>query len=161
MSNSRSGSTHCQARAWTKLFANVISRRKNHHWWEKELIIKKNFCLSMCSTIGTDPALGTICYPSFYIICKLVLGEIHRSRYANFFEHKIMKRSCLKVNLLESPGLFIMLYFRSIGMDCATSESCYKGSILQRWYRKMTILWSLSEWSLSYTSIVKLHGKFF
>ena len=48
---------------------------------------------------------------------------------------------------------FIMLYLGSIGMDCAISEPCYKGTILQRNYRKMTI-----KWSFSYNSFVKFHG---
>ena len=47
-----------------------------------------------------------------------------------------------------------MLGFGSIGMDCVISEPCYKGAILQRNYRKMTILWSFS-----YNSFVKVHGK--
>ena len=39
-------------------------------------------------------------------------------------------------------------------MDPAISEPCYKGTILQRNYRKMTM-------SFSYNSFVKFHGKFF
>ena len=38
-------------------------------------------------------------------------------------------------------------------MDCFICESCYKGTILQRNYRTMTILWSFS-----YNSFVKFHG---
>ena len=49
---------------------------------------------------------------------------------------------------------FIMIYLRSIGMDHVISELCYKGTILQRNYRKMTI-----PWSFSYNSFVKFHGK--
>ena len=41
-------------------------------------------------------------------------------------------------------------------MDCVISEPFYKGTILQRIYRKMTILWSFS-----YNSFVKSHGKKF
>ena len=41
-------------------------------------------------------------------------------------------------------------------MDNVISESCYKEIILQRNYRKMTILWSFS-----YNSFVKFHGKIF
>ena len=37
-------------------------------------------------------------------------------------------------------------------MDSGISESCYKGIILQRNYRKTTILWSFS-----YYSFVKFH----
>ena len=48
---------------------------------------------------------------------------------------------------------FIMLYLGSIGMDRVISEPCYKGTILQRNYRKMTI-----KWSFSYNSFVKFHG---
>ena len=44
----------------------------------------------------------------------------------------------------------------SIGMDSVMSESYYKGTILQRNYRKMTILWSFS-----YNSFIKFHGKKF
>ena len=39
-------------------------------------------------------------------------------------------------------------------MDSVISESCYKGTILQKKYRKMTI-----KWSFSYISFVKFHGK--
>ena len=41
-----------------------------------------------------------------------------------------------------------------IGMDHVISELCYRGTILQGNYRKMTILWSFS-----YNSFVKFHGK--
>ena len=41
-------------------------------------------------------------------------------------------------------------------MDCVISEFCYKGIILQRNDRKITILWLFS-----YTSFVKFHGKKF
>ena len=51
---------------------------------------------------------------------------------------------------------FIAQYLGSIGMDHVISESCYKGMILQRNYRKMTILWSFS-----YNPFVKFHGKIF
>ena len=49
---------------------------------------------------------------------------------------------------------FITLSLGSIGMDHVISELCYKGTILQRNYRKMTILWSFS-----YKFFVNLHGK--
>ena len=39
-------------------------------------------------------------------------------------------------------------------MDYVIRESFYKGTILQRNYRKMTMLWSFS-----YNSSVKFHGK--
>ena len=48
---------------------------------------------------------------------------------------------------------FITIYSGFTGMDLVISESCYKGTILQRNYRKMTILWSFS-----YNSFVKFHG---
>ena len=35
--------------------------------------------------------------------------------------------------------LFIMLFLESIEMDSVISELCYKGTILQRNYGKMTI----------------------
>ena len=38
-------------------------------------------------------------------------------------------------------------------MDCVISELCCKATILQRNYRKITILWSFS-----YNSFVKLHS---
>ena len=41
--------------------------------------------------------------------------------------------------------------FGSIGTDCVINESCYKVTIIQRNYRKMTIVWSFS-----YNSIVCL-----
>ena len=50
--------------------------------------------------------------------------------------------------------LVITLCLRSIGMDRVISGSCYKGTILQKKYRKMTI-----KWSFSYNSFVKFHGK--
>ena len=53
-------------------------------------------------------------------------------------------------------------------MDCVISELCYKGILLQRNYRKMTISWSFSynsfvklKWSFSYNSFVKLKWSFF
>ena len=49
-----------------------------------------------------------------------------------------------------------MLGSIGIGLDHVISESCYKGTILQRIDRKMTILWSFS-----YYSFVKFHGKLF
>ena len=49
---------------------------------------------------------------------------------------------------------FIMLCFGSIEIDHVISELCYKGTILQKNYRKMTILWSFS-----YNSFVKFCGK--
>ena len=48
--------------------------------------------------------------------------------------------SSINVSTIQySP--FIMLYLWSIcpGMDCVISEPCYKGTILQRNYKKMTI----------------------
>ena len=62
--------------------------------------------------------------------------------------------SMRKMNIQSIP--FIKLYLGSIGMDCVISESCYKGIILQRNYRKMTI-----KWPFSYNSFVKFHGKHF
>ena len=47
-----------------------------------------------------------------------------------------------------------MLNLGSIGMDHVLSESCYKETILQWNYRKMTILLSFS-----YNSFVKFYGK--
>ena len=42
----------------------------------------------------------------------------------------------------------------SIEMDLDISGMCYKGTILQRNYKKMTI-----PWSFSYNSFAKLNGK--
>ena len=39
-------------------------------------------------------------------------------------------------------------------MDCVIRELCYKGTILQRNYEKLTI-----SWSFLYNSFVKFHGK--
>ena len=39
-------------------------------------------------------------------------------------------------------------------MDSVISESCYKGTILQRNYRKMTMKWSFSN-----NSVVNFHVK--
>ena len=44
--------------------------------------------------------------------------------------------------------------FKSIGMDCVISESCYNGKILHKNYRKMTF-----PWSFSCNSFVKFCGK--
>ena len=41
-------------------------------------------------------------------------------------------------------SLFITLYLKLIEMDCVISEVSNKGTILQRSYRKITILWSFS-----------------
>ena len=41
-------------------------------------------------------------------------------------------------------------------MDGVISESCYKGTVLQRNYRNMTI-----SWSFSYNYFVKFLGKIF
>ena len=49
---------------------------------------------------------------------------------------------------------FKTLYLGFIGMDRVISGSCYKGIILQRNYKKMTI-----SWSFSYNPFVKIHGK--
>ena len=43
-------------------------------------------------------------------------------------------------------------------MDGVISESCYKGTILQRNYRKMTITWSFSYNSLLNTNEVCYKG---
>ena len=51
-------------------------------------------------------------------------------------------------------GPFKTSCFGSIGMNLMKSESYYKGTILQRNYRKMTI-----SWSLFYNFFVKFHGK--
>ena len=48
---------------------------------------------------------------------------------------------------------FIMLCLGSIEMDGVTSDSCYKGTLLQRNYRKMTI-----SWSFSYNFFLKIIG---
>ena len=48
----------------------------------------------------------------------------------------------------------IQLCLGSIGMDLVISKLCYKETILQKNFWKMTI-----AWSFSYNSIVKLYGK--
>ena len=45
-----------------------------------------------------------------------------------------------------------MLYLGSIGIDHVVGEFCYKETILQRNYGKMTILWPFSS-----NSFVKFH----
>ena len=64
---------------------------------------------------------------------------------------KCLLSSVSFVNAQLSP--FIML-FRSIGIGFVVNDPCYKGTILQKNYRKMTI-----SWAFSYNSFVKLHGK--
>ena len=54
----------------------------------------------------------------------------------------------------EVPFISNYAIFGSIEMDLVISEPCYKGTILQRNYRKMTIIWSFS-----YNSFVKFHVK--
>ena len=39
-------------------------------------------------------------------------------------------------------------------MDCVIGEQCFKGIVLQRNYKKMTM-----KWSFSYNSFVKFNGK--
>ena len=51
---------------------------------------------------------------------------------------------------------FIKLYLVSIGMDLIITELCYKGIILQKNYRKVTILRPFS-----YNSFEKFHGNKF
>ena len=63
----------------------------------------------------------------------------------------IYRRNNATINTVKS---YIMLLSGSIGMDHVISKSCYKGTILQRNYKKMTILWSFS-----YNSLIKFHGK--
>ena len=48
-----------------------------------------------------------------------------------------------------------MLCFGSIEMDCAISESCYKGKTLQRNDRKMTIEWSFPIIPLENYMVIK------
>ena len=55
---------------------------------------------------------------------------------------------------LKQCGLSITLFLWSIRMDCVISEMYYKGTILQRSYRKND-----HDWSFSYNSFVKFHGK--
>ena len=52
-------------------------------------------------------------------------------------------------------GPIIILFLGSIGMDNVISELCYGGEILQRNYRKMTILYG----HFHTISFVKLHVK--
>ena len=60
---------------------------------------------------------------------------------------------CGKQSVVQ-PSPFIKLYLGFIEKDSVISESCYKGTILKRNSRKMTL-----KWSFSYNSIVKFHGK--
>ena len=59
-----------------------------------------------------------------------------------------------RIRLLVQCSPFIMLCLGSIGMDHVISEPCYKGAILQRKYRKMTIFPKLPL----YNSMVKHMG---
>ena len=45
------------------------------------------------------------------------------------------------ISLPDTTLWDIMLYLGSIGMECVMSESCHKGTIFQRNFRKMTINW--------------------
>ena len=56
------------------------------------------------------------------------------------------------IRLSQGKFTFIMLYLGSIEMDCDINELCKKGTILQRNYRKTTILRSFS-----YNFYVKFH----
>ena len=62
------------------------------------------------------------------------------------------------LSLVEHEKSFInlTLCLVSIEMDQVISELFYNGAIIQRNYRKMTILWSFS-----YYSFVKFHSKKF
>ena len=57
-------------------------------------------------------------------------------------------------NIYVQRGNLIILCLGSIGMVIVLSDLCHEGTILQRNYRKMTILWSFS-----FNSFVKFHGK--
>ena len=54
--------------------------------------------------------------------------------------------SCMKIGLSSvTPTIKYTVqplthYLGSIGMDCVIRELCYKGTLLQRNYRKMTIM---------------------
>ena len=58
----------------------------------------------------------------------------------------------INMDVWSTVQSFITLCLWSIGMDCVISESCYKGTILQRHYREMTM-----KWSFSYDSFVKFY----
>ena len=51
-----------------------------------------------------------------------------------------------------------MLCFGSIEMDCAISESCYKGKTLQRNDRKTTMEWSFHIIPLENSMVIKKLG---
>ena len=55
------------------------------------------------------------------------------------FLYENLKKNVIATKTQYSP--FIILYLGSIGMDRVISEPCYKETILQRNYRKMTIKW--------------------
>ena len=66
-----------------------------------------------------------------------------------FFPNQCYNKVCYK-----GPALY-KDFLGSRGMNRVTSElCCYKGTILQRNYRKMTIIWSFSN-----NSFVKFHDK--
>ena len=65
--------------------------------------------------------------------------------------------SLLRVKHVQFSS-FIMLSLGPIIMNQVINELCYKGTILQRNYRKMTISWS---WSFSCNFFVKFYCKKF
>ena len=59
---------------------------------------------------------------------------------------------CAKDSTVQS--LYSAMFGISVILDYAAIEFCYKGTNLQRNYRKMTIIWSFS-----YKFFIKFHGK--
>ena len=88
-----------------------------------------------------------------HCICQVSLYDLFP-----MFEEKsayIRYRMMTVLSLYNTPEV-LMLCLGSIGIDCVISELCYKGTIFQRNYGKMT-----TKWSFSYNSFEILRGRNF
>ena len=107
------------------------------------------------SVIDTESACNDIGVPLPNVAvfkrttAKLPSGTIGFTQISNLLNWKRYRKI---YSLQHSPSTTLCL--GSIGIDHVISRSCYKGTILQRNYRKMTIVWSFS-----YNSFVNFHGK--
>ena len=70
--------------------------------------------------------------------------------HAEYTLGMVQLRNHFRLKVQCSP--FMTLYLGSMGTDCVISESCYKGTIFQRNYRKI-------PWSFSTNYVVKFHVK--
>ena len=100
----------------------------------------------------TNSGVDTSIWKPLLLVIPLRLGLTETNVvYVESLKVSLCLKSVTVTILQYSP--FIKLCLGFIGLDSVISESCYKGTILQRNYRKMTILWSFS-----YNTFLKFHG---